>query len=61
MHRLGDYYTEVLQEELNAIKEPEEIYYHIDFHDETKRVVNPFELRNFLSDKCPSKSNTSFN
>ena len=55
MHCLRDYYTEVLQQELNEIKEPEEIYYHVEFHDETKRVVNPFKLRNFLSDKCYQK------
>ena len=54
MHRLGDYYTEWLPE-LNKIKEPEGIYYHIEFHDETKREVNPFKLRNFLSDKCDQK------
>ena len=53
--RLGDYYTDVLQQELNEIKEPEEIYYHIEFQDETKRDVNPFKLRNFLSDKCNQK------
>ena len=55
MHRLRDYYTEVLQQELNQIKEPEEIYHHIEFHDETEREVNPFTLRNFLSDKCNVK------
>ena len=55
MHCLRDYYTEVLQQELNEIKEPEEIYYHIEFQDETKRDVNPFKLRNFLSDKCNQK------
>ena len=54
MHCLRDYYTEVLQQELNEIKEPEEIYY-IEFQDETKREVNPFKLRNFLSDKCNQK------
>ena len=53
--RLGDYYTDVLQQELNEIKEPEEIYYHIEFQDETKREVNPFKLRNFLSDECNQK------
>ena len=53
--RLGDYYTDVLQQELNEIKEPEEIYYHIEFQDETKGDVNPFKLRNFLSDKCNQK------
>ena len=52
MHRLGDFYKEVLQQELYEIKEPEEIYYDIDINDETKREVNPFKLRNFLSDKC---------
>ena len=54
-NRLGDYYTDVLQQELNEIKEPEEIYYHIEFQDETKRDVNPFKLRNFMSDKCNKK------
>ena len=37
MHCLRDYYTEVLQQELNEIKEPEEIYYHIENLDETTR------------------------
>ena len=53
--RLRDYYTGVLQQELNEIKKPEEIYYHIQFQDETKRDVNPFKQRNFLSDKCNQK------
>ena len=75
MHCLRDYYTEVLQQELNEIKEPEEIYY-IEFHDETKREVYLFELQIFSSDKYnqkvveltrilkmdfPSKSDSSFN
>ena len=51
MYRLIDYSTEVLQQEMNEIEEPEEIYYHIEFHDEIKREVNPFKLRIFLSDK----------
>ena len=58
MLRLRDYYTGVLQHEPNGIKEPEEIYYPIEFHDETKRLVNPFKLQNFLSDnisKCNQK------
>ena len=42
MHRLRDYYTEVLQQELYEIQQPEETY-HIDFHDETKREVKPFK------------------
>ena len=58
MHCLRDFYTEVLQKELNKIKEPEEIYYHIEFQDETKREVNPFKLRIFLSDK--SNQNVKF-
>ena len=36
MHRPGDDYTELLQHDLNEIKETEEIYYHIEFDDETK-------------------------
>ena len=36
-------------------KKLEEIYYHIEFNDETKREIDPFELRNFLSDKCKQK------
>ena len=55
MHRLRDYYTEVLQQELDEIKETEEIYYHIEFHYQTKREVNPFKLQIFLSDKCNQK------
>ena len=55
MNRVGDYYTELLLQEMSEIKESGEIYYHIEFHDETKRVVNPFKLRNFLSDKCYQK------
>ena len=49
--RLEDYYTDVLQQEINEIKELEEIYYHIKFQDKTMRDVNSFRLRNFLSDK----------
>ena len=52
MHRQGDYYTELLQQEMVEIKEPEEICYNIWVHDETKREVNPFKLQTFLSDKC---------
>ena len=55
MHSPRGYYTDVLKEELNQIKEPEEIYYHIDFHDETKREVNPFNLQGSSSDKCNQK------
>ena len=55
MHCLRDYYTEVLQQELNEIKEPEEIYYHIEFQGETKREVNPCKLQNLFSDKCNQK------
>ena len=55
MHGLGNYYTELLQQELNEIKEPKEIYYHIEFHHKTKREINHFKLWNFLSDKCNQK------
>ena len=55
MHCLGDYYVEVIHHELIEIKEPEEICYYIEFHDETNREVNPFKLRDFLSDKCNQK------
>ena len=55
MHCLRDYYTEVLQQEVNEIKEPEEIYYHLGFQNKTKREVNLFKLRIFLSDKCNQK------
>ena len=48
-------HTEVLQQGLNGIKEHEEIHYHIEFQDETKRVVDSFKLRNFFSDKCNQK------
>ena len=37
------------------MKEPEEIYYHIELQDETKREINPFKLQSFLSDKCNQK------
>ena len=55
MHRLGDFHTKVLQQELNEIKELEQHYYHDEFYDENKREVDPFKLRNFLSDKCIQK------
>ena len=45
MIRLGYYHTNLLQQEMNEIREREEIYYHIAFHNETKREVNPFKLR----------------
>ena len=51
MHRLGDYYTDVLQQELNDVKKPEKIYYHVEFRGETKRDGNPCKLWNFLSEK----------
>ena len=51
MYCLRKYYSEVLQQELNEIKEPEEIYHHIEFKDKTMKQVTPFKLRNFLSDK----------
>ena len=54
LHRLINYYTEVLQQELNGIKEHEEIY-HIEFHDESKREVNSSKLRNFMIDRCDQK------
>ena len=37
------------------MKEPEEIYHHIEFLDETKREVKPFKLRNFLSSRYNQK------
>ena len=49
---LRESYTEVLQQEKIELKEPEDIYYHIELHDETKGEVNPFVLRKLLSDKC---------
>ena len=55
MRCLRTYYTEVLQQEMNEIKEPEEIYYHTEFRDETKRKIDPFIRRSFLSDKCNQK------
>ena len=36
-------------------KNPKEMYYNIEFQDETKREVNPIKLRNFLSDKSNQK------
>ena len=35
-----------LQQEMNEVKEPEEMYYHIDFHDKTKREVSSFKSQN---------------
>ena len=55
MHRLGHYCTELLQHVLTEMKEPEELYYHIEFDEETKKEFNPFKLRNFLSVKCNQK------
>ena len=52
---LRDYSTEVLQQDLNEIKEPEETFYHVEFQGETRREVNPFKLRTFSSDKCNQK------
>ena len=40
---------------MNKIKKPEEICYHIEFQDETKREDNPSKQRNFLSDKYNQK------
>ena len=54
-NRLGDYYTDVLQQKLIENKEPEGIYYNIEFQGETERDILPFKLRNFLSDKCNHK------
>ena len=47
MYCLIDYYTEVLQQELNGIKEYDEMFYHIEFPDETMKEINPVKLRNF--------------
>ena len=55
MHWRRDYYAEVLQQELNEIKEPEELYYRIEIQDETKWEVKPVKLQNFMSDKCSQK------
>ena len=44
MHRLGHFCTDLLQQELNEIKEHEEIYYHMEFDDEIKREVNRFNF-----------------
>ena len=49
MQCVRDNYTEILQQELNEIKEPEELYYHIEIQEDAKREVNPFKLRSFLS------------
>ena len=43
MYRLGDECTEVLQQEMNEIKEPEEIYYRIDFIDKPKKRLIPLK------------------
>ena len=55
MQCLGEYYTEVLQQEQNEIKVPEGRHYHFELKDETMREVNPFKLQNILSDKCNQK------
>ena len=44
MHPLEDIYMEVLEQEPNDIKEPEDIYY-IDIHDETLWEVNLSKLQ----------------
>ena len=31
------------------------MYYRTEIHDEAKREVNPFKLRNFVSDRCDKK------
>ena len=49
------FYTELLQQDMNQIKEPEERCYHIKIDDEIKRHVNPFKLRSCLSDKSNQK------
>ena len=46
MHRLGDYYTELLQQELNDFKEREEIYYRIELKDGTKTERKRFKTWN---------------
>lgn len=51
MHSLGDFYTEVVQQELNEIKKPEEINY-IELHSETMREASSFKLQKFLSGNC---------
>ena len=56
MQCLRDYYTEVLQQELNEINEPEKKYYLIEFQDETNREVNPFKPWIFLFYKCNQKA-----
>ena len=43
MYRLGDECTEVLQQEMNEIKEPEEIYYRIEFIDKPKKRLIPLK------------------
>ena len=55
MHCLGDYNKEVWKQDLNESKQPEEIYYHFEIHDEIMREVNPSKLRNLLSDRCNQK------
>ena len=56
MHRLGDFYTDLLQQELNETKEPEKKkHYHFEFDDKIKKHVNLFKLGDFLHDKCNQK------
>ena len=57
MQRRGYFYTDLLQHELNDIKEPEEIYYPIEFEEGFKRNVNPSKLTNSFSNTCSQKDN----
>ena len=56
MHCVRDFYTKVLKQELIKIKKTEEIYYHTEVRDETKREVYHYKLRNFLGDKWNQKA-----
>ena len=49
---LGSFFPDALQDELNQVKEPDDKYYHIEFQKDSRREINPFKLRDFLSAKC---------
>ena len=59
MNRFGNYFPDTTYQELYQFKTPDEETFHIDFEDEQKSEVNPFDQQNFLnggSPKCSERS-----